>query len=87
MPFDAPSPDEDCVEFEVSRRFREMIEQRIARLEEDATRDESVIPLLENEDHIHRQRRLVKAQRAESARMRRFLDRSRPRFRDPLITM
>lgn len=87
MPFDCPSPDDDLAGFEVSPRFRQMIEQRIARLEGDAMHDEAVIPLLENSDHVRRQRRLVKAQRDEAARMRRFLDRSRPRFTDPLIAM
>lgn len=87
MPFDCPSPDDDSIEFEVSPRFREMIEQRIARLEGDALHDEAMIPLLDNGDHIRRQRRLVNLQRAEAARMRRFLDRARPRFPNPLITM
>lgn len=87
MSFDCPSPEDDLGAFEVSPRFREMLEQRIARLEEDAAGDESVIPLLENKDHIRRQRRLVNAQRSEAARMRRFLDRARPRFSDSLNTL
>lgn len=87
MAFDCPSPENDLGGFEVSRRFREMIEQRIARLEQDALQDEALIPSLENSDHIRRQRRLVDAQRAEAARMRRFLDRAGTRSRDPLIAM
>lgn len=87
MPFDDPAPEDDCVGFEVSPRFREMLEQRIARLEEDASADEALIPLLENSDHIRRQRRLVNAQRAEAARMRRFLDKARSRFPNPLIKL
>lgn len=86
MPFEDPAPDDNCAGFEVSPRFREMLEQRIARLEDDALGDEAVIPLLENRDHIRRQRRLVDAQRAEAARMRRFLDKARRRFPNPLIT-
>lgn len=87
MPFDQPAPENDCGAFEVSPRFREMLEQRIARLEEDAAGDEAVLPLLENSDHIRRQRRLVNAQRAEAARMRRFLDRARSRNPNPLMTL
>lgn len=85
MPFDCPAPQDDLGGFEVSPRFREMIEQRIARLEEDAATDEAVIPHLENRDHIRRQRRLVNAQRAEAARMRRFLNKAKPRSPNPLL--
>ena len=87
MPFDDPAPEDNCVGFEVSPRFREMLEQRIARLEEDATADEALIRLLESSDHIRRQRRLVNAQRAEAARMRRFLDKASPRVPNPLIKL
>lgn len=87
MAFDCPSPEDDLGGFEVSPRFRKMIEQRIARLDEDATGDEAVIPLLENRDHIRRQRRLVNVQRVEAARMQRFLDKARMRVPNPLITM
>lgn len=87
MPFDCPSPEDKRGGFEVSPRFREMIERRIARLEEDALQDEALIPFLENSDHMRRQRRLVDAQRAEALRMRRFLDRAKTRFPDPLIAM
>jgi len=85
MPFENPSPEIDRGPFEVSPRFREIIEQRIARLEGDAMQDEALIPLLQNSDHVRRQRRLVDAQRAEAARMRRFLEKSKPRFPNPLI--
>jgi hypothetical protein len=64
-----------------------MLEQRIARLEDDAMSDEAQIPILDNKDHIRRQRRLVTAQRAEAARMRRFLDKAKARAHDPLIAM
>lgn len=85
MSFDNPSPENDRGAFEVSPRFREIIEQRIARLEGDAMQDEAMIPVLQNSDHIRRQRRLVDAQRAEAARMRRFLDKAKTRFPNPLI--
>jgi hypothetical protein len=87
MPFDCPSAEDDRSGFEIGARFRAMIAERIERLEEDATRDEAMIPLLDNADHRGRQRRLVDAQRAEAARMRRFLDHSRTRFPNPLITL
>lgn len=87
MAFDCPSPENDQVGFEVSPRFREMLEQRIARLEDDAMSDEAKIPLLDNQDHIRRQRRLVNTQRAEAARMRRFLEKAKSRTPNPLIAM
>lgn len=87
MPFDYPAREDDRAGFEISPRFRAMLEGRIERLEEDAAKDEAVISLLDNADHIRRQRRLVDLQRAESARMRRFLDRSKARTPDPLITL
>lgn len=62
--------------FEISVRFRNMIESRIARLEADAASDEAAVACLENSDHIRRQLRLVSAQRHEADRMRRFLDNS-----------
>ena len=65
--------------FEISPRFRRSLEERIARLESDAERDEALIGQLQNSDHIRRQRRLVAAERAESLRMRIFLDRARTR--------
>lgn len=65
--------------YEISVRFRQMIEQRIARLESDAARDESIVMTLVNGDHIRRQLRLVAAQRKEGNRMRRFLENCSPR--------
>ena len=62
--------------FEISPRFRRTIEERIARLEQDAEQDEAQVALLENCDHIRRQMRLVATERAEALRMRLFLDRS-----------
>lgn len=80
----------DCPEqdgFEISPRFRQTIEERIARLELDASRDESQVARLENGDHIRRQMRLVAVERAEALRMRLFLDRSRTRLPRPLIAL
>jgi hypothetical protein len=65
--------------FEISPRLRRTIEERIARLETDAERDEAQIVRLVNSDHIRRQRRLVAAERAEALRMRIFLERSQTR--------
>lgn len=73
--------------FEISPRFRQTIEERVARLERDAQADEDVIPHLENVDHIRRQLRLVAVQRAEALRMRIFLDRSKTRSAHPLIAL
>lgn len=73
--------------FEISPRFRQTIEDRIARLEKDADWDEAQIANLESVDHIRRQLRLVAAQRAESLRMRLFLDRSKTRLPRPLIAL
>jgi len=64
---------------EISIRFRRTIEERIARLESDAASDQAVTTRLADPDHIHRQLRLVTAQRDEAARMRRFLNQSRIR--------
>jgi hypothetical protein len=66
--------------FEISPRFRRTLEERIARLESDAERDEAMIANLQSSDHIRRQRRLVAAERAESLRMRIFLDRASTRL-------
>jgi hypothetical protein len=68
-----------CEFVEISPRFREMLEERIARLDEDAARDEARIEYLRDPDHIRRQLRLVAVERAEALRMRLFLDRSRTR--------
>jgi len=73
--------------FEISPRFRQTIEERIARLERDAAHDEAQIERLEDIDHIRRQMRLVAAQRGEALRMRFFLDRAKPRMPRPLIEL
>ncbi len=73
--------------FEISPRFRQTIEERIARLERDADYDEAQMDLLNDIDHIRRQMRLVAAQRAEALRMRLFLDRARTRLPRPLIAL
>ncbi|MGP8251076.1 MAG: hypothetical protein ACLQHF_03520 [Terracidiphilus sp.] len=73
--------------YEISPRFRNSIEERIARLERDAASDETQIDRLEDPDHIRRQMRLVIAQRTEALRMRLFLDRARPRLPRPLIEL
>jgi len=65
--------------FDISPRFRRTLEERIARLENDAERDEAMIAQLHSSDHIRRQRRLVAVERAEALRMRIFLDRARTR--------
>ena len=73
--------------YEISPRFRVMLEQRIARLEQDAKRDEADVTSLEDIDHIRRQMRLVAVQRAEALRMRLFLDRAATRLPRPLIAL
>jgi len=73
--------------FEISPRFRQSLEERIARLERDAAEDERMLAHLRHEDHILRHRRLVAVQRAEALRMRLFLDRSRQRLPRPLIAL
>ncbi len=73
--------------FEISPRFRRTIEERIARLERDADYDEAQIAQLHNGDHIRRQMRLVAVERAESLRMRMFLDCSRTRLPRPTIAL
>jgi hypothetical protein len=71
--------------FEISPRFRQAIEARIARLETDAAQDEAQILQLADLDHIRRQLRLVATQRQEAIRMRSFLDRTRSRPSAPMI--
>jgi hypothetical protein len=73
--------------FEISPRFRQSVEQRIARLERDAECDEAAVNRLEDADHIRRQMRLVAVQRGEALRMRLFLDRARTRLPRPLIAL
>jgi ribosome-associated translation inhibitor RaiA len=71
--------------FEISPKFRQTVEDRIARLERDADFDEAQMNLLDDVDHIRRQMRLIAAQRAEALRMRLFLDRAKTRPSAPLI--
>ena len=71
--------------FEISPRFRQTVEERIARLERDAANDEAQLDRLDDIDHIRRQMRLVATERAEALRMRIFLDRVRPRLPRPMI--
>jgi len=73
--------------FEISPRFRQTVEERIARLARDAANDEAQLDRLDDIDHIRRQMRLVAAQRSEALRMRIFLDRARPRLPRPLIEL
>lgn len=71
-------------EFEISTRFRRLIEERIECLELQAASDESQLAHLDNGDHIRRQKRLVAVERAEAQRMRRLLDNSGTRVPPPL---
>jgi ribosome-associated translation inhibitor RaiA len=71
--------------YEISHRFQRTVEERIARLEKDADRDEAFVAQLEDGDHIRRQMRLVAVERVEALRMRLFLDRARTRLPRPLI--
>jgi len=73
--------------FEISPRFRQTVEERIARLERDAAYDETQLERLDDIDHIRRQMRLVAAERSEALRMRIFLDRARTRLPRPLIEL
>jgi hypothetical protein len=73
--------------FEISPRFRQTIEERIARLERDANYDEAQLSLIDDVDHIRRQMRLVAVERAEALRMRLFLDRAKTRLPRPLIAL
>jgi hypothetical protein len=71
--------------FEMSLGFRKAIEERIAQLESDATRDEAQLDRLIDIDHVRRQMRLVAVQRAEALRMRIFLDRADAGLSRPLV--
>jgi ribosome-associated translation inhibitor RaiA len=73
--------------YEISPRFRRTVEERIARLEQDAAMDERMAATLEHEDHIRRHYRLIAVQRAEALRMRLFLDRARARLSRPMIDL
>lgn len=77
-----PDTSEEC--FEISPRFRQSLEERITRLERDAANDEEQVRSLTHPDHIHRQMRLVAAERTEALRMRLFLERSRQRLPLPI---
>ncbi|MGA2249823.1 hypothetical protein [Terracidiphilus sp.] len=72
---------------EISPRFRQTIEERIVRLDEGADYDESQLELIDNPDHIRRQKHLIFVQRAEALRMRIFLDSTRPRLPRSLIVL
>ncbi len=73
--------------FEISPHFRRTIEERIARLEQDAAADEAHAALLKNGDHLRRHMRLVAVQRAEALRMRLFLDRTSSHLPRPMIAL
>jgi ribosome-associated translation inhibitor RaiA len=71
--------------FEISPRFRQSVEERIARLERDADYDEAQLVFLTDKDHIRRHQRLVMMQRAEALRMQIFLDRAKPNVARAMI--
>ncbi len=73
--------------FEISPRFRQTVQDRIARLEKGAEYDEAQMDRLDDIDHIRRQMRLVAAQRSEALRMRVFLDRAKTRLPRPMIAL
>ena len=72
--------------FEISARFRRLIEERIVRLEKDADGDEAQLAVLFNADHIRRHMRLIAVQRAEARRMRSFIENSGTRVPPPMIS-
>jgi hypothetical protein len=71
--------------FEMSLGFRKAIQERIAQLESDATRDEAQLDRLNDIDHVRRQMRLVAVQRAEALRLRIFLDRADAGLSRPFV--
>ena len=73
--------------FEISPRFRRMVEERIARLERDAEHDEALVAELADRDHARRQMRLVAMQRSEALRMRLFLYHSKTRVHRPMVAL
>ena len=73
--------------FEISERFRLLIEETIERLERDADGDEAQLAVLHHADHIRRHRRLIAAQRAQAMRMRGFLERGGKGVPPPLISL
>ena len=83
MPANLTAPDA----MEISPRFRRTVEERIARLERDASTDELNLIHLHHEDHLRRHRKLIAMQRAEALRMRLFLDRARTRLPRPLVEL
>ena len=86
MPFKDAGPDAR-EGFEISSRFRRLIEERIERLEKDADGDEAQLADLHSSDHIRRHMRLVAVQRAEAQRMRHFLENSGTRIPPPVMTL
>jgi hypothetical protein len=56
--------------FEISGRFREVVEARIERLELDAAQDALTLPQLTDPAHIERHRLLITAQIDEAIRLR-----------------
>lgn len=73
--------------FEISTRFRQLIEDRIGRLERDAEGDEAQLAHLRHGDHIRRHMRLIAIQRAEAQRLRSFVNKSGTRVPPPAITL
>jgi ribosome-associated translation inhibitor RaiA len=73
--------------FEISPRFRNMVEERIARLERDAEQDEAQVAQLVDRDHVRRQMKLVAMQRSEALRMRLFLYHSKTRATRPMVSI
>lgn len=72
--------------FEISARFRRLLEERIDRLERDADSDEAQLAILRHADHIRRHMRLIAVQREEARRMRSFIDNSGTRVPPPMIS-
>ena len=73
--------------FEISHRYRHMVEERIARLERDAENDEAQVAQLVDRDHVRRQMKLVAMQRSEALRMRLFLFHSKSRLPRPMVAL
>jgi hypothetical protein len=86
MPLEDAAPD-SREGFEISTRFRRLIEERIERLEKDADADEARLAALRHGDHIRRHMRLIAVQRAEARRMRGFLENSGTRIPPPMMTL
>jgi hypothetical protein len=75
------------VTYEISPRFRQLMQDRITRLERDAVEDERMMAGLDHPDHIRRHLRLIAVQRAEALRMRLFLDQAQMQLPRPLIAL